>query len=107
VSTKIGVITEGVVDDLLLSVLLERIARDRAAFDWPVMPDDLGEIILLRKRGHGGVVEAVRQIVGYLDQHPPTNHAFFVILLDRRTRQAQEKVKRSNSQYEFHSSCNR
>lgn len=93
-STKIGIITEGLVDDLLLPALLERIARDRASFTWPVMPDDLGEIIPLRKRGHGGVVEAVRKVVIHLEQHPPTNHAFFVILLDRRTRQAQEAVKR-------------
>lgn len=93
-STKIGIITEGAIDDLLLPALLERIARDRVYFTWPVMPDDLGQIIPLRKRGHGGVVEAVQRLVTYLEQNPPTDHAFFVILLDRRTRQAQEAVKR-------------
>lgn len=93
-STKVGIITEGVVDDLLLAALLERIARDRAHFNWPVMPDDLGEIIPLRKRGHGGVVEAARRIVIYLEQHPPTDHAFFVVLLDRRTRLEQAEVRK-------------
>jgi hypothetical protein len=94
VSTKIGIITEGVIDDLLLPALLERIARDRAHFTWPVMPDDLGQIFPIRKRGHGGVVDVLQRLVTFLERNPPTDHAFFVILLDRRTRYAQEAVKK-------------
>lgn len=94
VSTKIGIITEGPIDDILLSALLERIARERANFTWPTMPDDLGQIIPLRKRGHGGVLDAVRRLVSYLEQVPPTDHAFFVVLLDRRTRPVQEKIRK-------------
>jgi hypothetical protein len=93
-STKIGIITEGAIDDLLLPVLLSRIADDRASYKWPVTSDDLGQILPLRKRGHGGVVESVKRLVGYLTQNPPTDHAFFVILLDRRTQQAQDEVRR-------------
>ncbi len=75
-STKIGIITEGQIDDILLPVLLERIARDRAEFSWPTMPDDLGRVIPIRKRGHGGVLEAIRSLVKFLDENPPTDHAF-------------------------------
>lgn len=93
-STKIGIITEGAIDDVLLPALLERIARVRANYRWPVMPDDLGEIIRLRKRGHGGVIDSVRRLVNYLEKNPPTDHSFFVILLDRKTKEAQEEVRK-------------
>ena len=93
-ATKIGIISEGPIDHALLSALLERIARVRANFSWPTVPDDVGDIIPLRKRGHGGVLETVRRLVAYLDANPPTGHAFFVILLDRRTRPVHARVRR-------------
>ena len=93
-STKIGIITEGVIDDILLPVLLQRIARDRANFTWPIMPDDLGRVIPLRKRGHGGVLDAVRKLVAILERNPPEDHAFIVILLDRRTQAVQKEIRR-------------
>lgn len=93
-SAKVGIIAEGAVDYLLLPALVERIARDRATFTWPTSADDLGQIIPLRKRGHGGVLDTVRKLVSYLEDNPPTDHAFFVILLDRRTRPVHEEVRR-------------
>ncbi len=50
----------------------------------------------MRKRGHGGVLDAVRRLVEVLDGSgpvPPFNHACFVILLDRRTQVVQERVR--------------
>jgi hypothetical protein len=93
-STKVGIITEGPTDEILLSALLERIARVRAGFNWPTIPDDLGEIVPVRKRGHGGVLDALRRIVSFLAANPPTNHAFFIILLDYRTEHVQAEVRR-------------
>jgi hypothetical protein len=93
-STRIGFITEGDIDDILIAPLPERIARERAEFTWPTMPADLGEIIPLRKRGHGGVLEGVRRVVNYLKQYPRPDHAFYVVLLDRRTRHIQREVRR-------------
>lgn len=66
-STKIGIIAEGPIDHALLPPLLERIARDRAGYDWPVAPDDVAEIFNIRKRGHGGVLETVRRLVDALE----------------------------------------
>lgn len=93
-STKVGIIAEGPIDYILLPALLERIARERAAFTWPTMPDDLGQIIPLRKRGHGGVLASVRRLVRYLSSNPPTDHAFFVILLDGRTSDVRRRIAR-------------
>ena len=39
-ATRVGIIAEGPIDHALLPALLERIARDRAAFDWPVLGED-------------------------------------------------------------------
>jgi len=94
VSTKVGIITEGVIDEALLPPLLERIALDRADFDWPVEADDLAEIFPMRKRGHGGVLDTVRKLVAIMDSSPPSDHAFFVILLDARTRPVYERVRK-------------
>jgi hypothetical protein len=91
-STKVGVIAEGPIDHTLLSPLLERIARDRCDYDWPVRPDDIAEQFFIRKRGHGGVLETVRRLVCVLDSDV-FDHAFFVILLDRRTRPVQQEIR--------------
>jgi hypothetical protein len=93
VSTKIGIIAEGPIDRALLPALLERIAGVRANYGWPVTADDVAEVLYIRKRGHGGVLEAVRKLVSVLDtEYFP--HAFFVILLDRRTRPVQAKIRK-------------
>jgi len=65
-STRIGIIAEGPIDYALLPVLLERIARDRANFDWPDAPDDVAVVLQMRKRGHGGVLETVRKLISAL-----------------------------------------
>ena len=91
-STKIGIIAEGPIDHALLPALLERIARDRADYSWPVRPDDIAEVFQIRKRGHGGVLETVRRLVVALSTEV-YDHAFFVIMLDRRTRPVQEEIR--------------
>ena len=91
-STKIGIIAEGPIDHALLPALLERIARDRAGYNWPVRPEDVAEVFQIRKRGHGGVLETVRKLVAALSTDV-YDHAFFVIMLDRRTRPVQEEIR--------------
>lgn len=91
-STKIGIIAEGPIDQCLLPPLLERIAKERADYDWPVVADDVVQMFLIRKRGVGGVVETVRRLVAVL-QEATLDHAFFIILLDRRTKPAQAEIK--------------
>lgn len=93
-STKVGIITEGPIDDALLPALLERIAHVRASFDWPIEAIDLLDIIPIRKRGHGGVLESVRRLVDFMDASPPSGHDFFVILLDHRTRAVYREVRK-------------
>jgi hypothetical protein len=92
VSTKIGIIAEGPIDHTLLSPLLDRIARDRAGYDWPVRPVDIAEVFQIRKRGHGAVLETVRKLVAALSTEV-YDHAFFVIMLDRRTLPVQEEIR--------------
>lgn len=92
-STKIGIIAEGPIDSVLLAPLLSRIAEDLASFQWPVTPDEVADVFHVRKRGHGGVLETVRALVSALDTQY-FDHAFFVILLDRRTAPAQAEIKK-------------
>ncbi|HUT34396.1 MAG TPA: hypothetical protein VNE39_13000 [Planctomycetota bacterium] len=94
-ATKIGIIAEGPIDQALLPALLERIACDRAQFRWPVSPEDATSSLRMRKRGHGGVLVAVRQIVNFLKRSSLFSYfAFFVILLDRRTKPVQDEVRK-------------
>lgn len=94
-ATKVGIIAEGPIDHALLPALLERIAYDRAQFGWPVSPEDATSILPIRKRGHGGVLIAVRQIVNFLNRSSLFSHfAFFVIMLDRRTKPVQDEVRK-------------
>lgn len=92
-STKIGVIAEGPIDHALLDALLRRIAQDKAQFRWPIDPHDVAETFPLRKRGHGGVLETVRKLVRVLESGE-YDHAGFVIVLDERTRDVQNKLRR-------------
>jgi hypothetical protein len=92
-STKISIIAEGVIDEILLPVLIEGIARKRADYDWPVIPQDLAPTIQIRRRGFGGVVSTVKRLVEFLDANPHPDIAFYVIMLDRRTRQAHDEVR--------------
>jgi hypothetical protein len=92
-STKVGIIAEGPIDRLLLGALLKRIAQDRAGQDWPVAPDDVAEVLQIRKRGHGGVLETVRKLVKALSNHV-YDHSFFIILLDRKTKAVQAKIRK-------------
>ncbi len=91
-STKIGIIAEGPIDHALLPPLLERIAQERAGCSWPVKPDDIAQVFNIRKRGHGGVLETVRRLVAVLSSEV-YDHAFFVIMLDRRTSAVQEEIR--------------
>ena len=90
-SIKIGIICEGPIDFALLPALLERISREKAAFTWPLDPDDVAQHFGLRKRGHGGVLKAIRALVKALESEH-FDHACFVILLDRRTAAVQREV---------------
>ena len=92
-STRVGVIAEGPIDHALLSPLLQRIAHDRAEYAWPVSGDDVGPMIRMRKRGAGGVLEAVRTLVKALrGLQQFSSQAFFVIVLDRRTHAEQRQI---------------
>jgi hypothetical protein len=98
-STRIGIIAEGPIDQALLPVLLERIARDRAHFDWPLAPDDVAQVFQIRKRGHGGVLETVRRLVTALSNEV-YDYSFYVILLDRRTVQVQKEIRKLVSMHD-------
>ncbi len=91
-STKIGIIAEGPIDHCLLPALLEQIARQRADYSWPVSADDVTQRFCIRKRGFGGVLASVRRLVEVLETGE-FDHAFFVIVLDRRTEAAQSAIK--------------
>lgn len=94
-ATRIGVIAEGPVDHALLPALLERIARDRAGFSWPTQAEDAADRFPIRKRGHGGVLDAVRRLVEILSRSAEyEEYSFFAVLLDRRTRAVQADVRK-------------
>jgi len=92
-STKVGIIAEGPIDHVLLPALLARIAEERAGFIWPLKAEDVAETFAIRKRGHGGVFKTVQRLVKALDTQY-FDHSCFVILLDRRTRHIQDRVRR-------------
>jgi len=93
VATRIGLIAEGPIDRALLDPLLSRIADEKVGFTWPVDADDMSTLFPIRKRGHGGVLKAVQALVRVLDEQF-LDFAFFVIVLDRRTRPVQEAIRR-------------
>ena len=79
---------------MLLPVLLKQIAAKRAMFRRPISSEDVARHFPLRKRGYGGVVDAVRRIVQVMEESPLfQEYAFIVILLDRRTKPAQQAIK--------------
>jgi hypothetical protein len=91
VGTKIGIISEGPIDHLLLPHLLSHIAAKDAGCDWPIETSDVAEPLHIRKRGHGGVLETVRALVEFL-MRDRLGYSFVVILLDRRTKEVQGKI---------------
>lgn len=93
-AARVGVICEGPIDRALLAALLERIARDRAGFAWPTSTDDIADSFRIRERGHGRVVEAVKRLIEVLSRSPCRSEAFYVVVLDRRTRPAHKAVRK-------------
>jgi hypothetical protein len=92
-STKIGVISEGPIDHVLLPPLLSHIARTDAGCNWPVEAGDVAEPFQIRKRGHGGVLETVAALIEFLKKDP-LGYSFVVIVLDRRTIAVQDEIRR-------------
>jgi hypothetical protein len=92
-STRVGVLSEGPIDQTIIAPLLRAVARERAHLQWPIRPEDAAEILRMRPRGHGGVWQAVKRLVKVLDQ-TSSPYAFVVILLDHRTARIQEKVRK-------------
>lgn len=93
-STRIGIIAEGAIDLALLPPILRRIAEERASVTWPVQIADAFEWLQMRPRGHGGVWMAIQRFVRVLNHNAEFPYAFVVILLDRRTRKIQQKVRK-------------
>jgi hypothetical protein len=93
VREKIALITEGPIDRILLAALLSRIAAEREGIKWPVDAGDIADEFRIRKKGHGGVLETVRSLVKALASSE-SDHSFFVIVLDRRTKAVQNKIRR-------------
>lgn len=92
-STKIGVISEGPIDHVLLPPLLSHIARTDAGYNWPIMAGDVTEPFNIRKRGHGGVLETVKTLVEFLTKDS-LGYSFVVIVLDRRTKEVQQEIRK-------------
>lgn len=93
---RIGIIAEGTTDYKFLPAILERIAKDRVGIEWPISSDDLDNSLRIRKTGFGGVVEKVTTLIEVLKKSP-SDHSFYVVLLDRKTTTAMNKVKKSVS----------
>jgi len=93
-STIVGVAAEGPIDQVLLEPLIRAVARERAGVTWPVQPADVYERLHMRPRGHGGVYLAVKRLVRVLHGHPDFPYAFVIIVLDRRTRRIQQKIRK-------------
>lgn len=93
-STVVGIVAEGPIDQALLAPLVRSIAKDRAGVAWPVQPTDAFERLHLRMCGHGGVYQAIKRLVKVLETDPNFPYAFVVILLDARTAPIQRKVRK-------------
>jgi hypothetical protein len=96
-STKIGILVEGVIDLALLPPLLTRIAQEHAGYKWPVSATDLSLQLQIPSRGHGSVLVAVRTLFREFQKVEVAHrydYAGFVILLDRKTRPVQEEIRK-------------
>jgi hypothetical protein len=91
---KIGLLCEGEIDFALVPALVQRIARSEAGIRWPVRPDDVVEQVGIRKGGYGQVKKAVERLCSLLDQGVYADYAFFLVVLDHKTRQTQTAVKK-------------
>lgn len=83
-STKVGLIGEGPIDEPIVRALLQTIACQRAGYTWPVHSDDLQTTLRIRKTGHGGVVEKLRRLLEVIDAGHETGCRFHVVVLDNR-----------------------
>lgn len=100
-STRVGLIGEGVIDQPVVEALLHRIASERAGYDWPVVADDLYVDLRIRKTGHGGVVEKLRRLLEVIDAGQETRCRFHVVVLDnRKLQQVHTEVKHLVSGYQ-------
>ena len=92
---KIGLLCEGGIDYAIIPSLVEQIARTQAGIRWPVRPDDVVERVGgIRRGGFGQVQKAVQKLCLLIDQPPFSEYAFFLIVLDRDTRQTQSAIKK-------------
>ncbi len=89
-SLVVKIISEGKIDQALLPALLSRVAEDRAGIRWPVEFDD-AQVIPIPKTGFGAVVENVQRIVKLHCEGTCFDCAFFVVVLDHKKTQAQQK----------------
>ena len=93
---------EGSIDHCLLAALLERIAQQRANYNWPVSAEDGADLFPIRKRGHGGVRDALHRIVKMLGTPPLADYAVFVAVVDGRSpgalRELRDLVSRAGSE---------
>ena len=96
-SFPIAFIGEGRIDKELVGALLSRIAEERCGFTWPVDVHEEFPELRIRKTGHGGVHEKVSRLVKLLNAGTQTQYHLCVIVLDRRTRPAQRRVRQSIS----------
>ncbi len=83
-STRVGLIGEGPIDRPILGALLQRIATERAGYNWPVDADDLDTTLRIRKTGHGGVVTKLERLLKIIDAGQDVGCRFYVVVLDNR-----------------------
>jgi len=90
---KIGLVCEGAIDRVLVPPLITTIAKTNG-IEWPI--DFSRDISLYGGPGFGGVKNSVENLVRALGQDPAAFKkifTFIVVLLDRRTRLAQQAIR--------------
>jgi len=90
---KVGLITEGAIDQALLPPLIAAMAH-REGVTWPINFEDDLHVIRIRKSGHGGVLEKVRAVCAAVRDGLYTRPDILVIVLDKKkTESCQDEVK--------------
>jgi hypothetical protein len=92
---KVTLICEGSIDQALVYPLISRIAES-VGIKWPLnFSSDEFNLSLIRKSGHGGVLEKVRRVVDRIKRYEFLRPDILVIVLDhKKTSKVVDEIKR-------------
>src|SRR4051794_33828429 len=91
---KVTLVAEGPIDQALIPKLMSRIA-EKVRIRWPIDFSEDFRLALIRKTGHGGVLEKVRMVVKQIGDSDSSRPDVLVIVLDyKKTAAVAEEIRK-------------